>query len=120
MSAYEQWVDQVTSPGDPWPTDRPSVSVRNVRSIPSATLVTHSVTDGDGRHEILPARNYLWATLHLAGVEIYGPLADLELIMAAAGEVLAETRRYGERLQVEQSVREFTDLVAPRSAVTDA
>lgn len=122
MTAYEEWVDRVTHDGrHPSRDDRPDISVHCPRSLPGFSLQTRTIVPPGGTlchdaWEVIDGDPVV--LLHLAGVRISGPLADIKLLLAAAVEVLDEAQGIADSIKAQQSVREFTDLVAPRSAVT--
>lgn len=95
MTAYTEWCKRHPS-GD----DHPRVSVWYPRSIPSARL--HTISLGNPPIDILPTGS-VHAYVTIAGYEIGGTLDDLELLLKAATECLADVREYADALRGDES-----------------
>lgn len=91
MSAYERWYERYEGRDD-----HMRVSVWMPTSLPSSRLQLHE--RGKNQEPVL-ADSQPIAYLTIAGVQIGGYLDDLELLLAAATEHLAETRAYCTKLQ---------------------
>lgn len=74
--------------------DRPSVSVWFPTSLPLVRLDTYF----DGQNEHLPSSGPITAHIVIGGVDIGGPLDDLELLWKAVQEQLIAIRRCADRL----------------------
>ncbi len=92
QSAHGRWAAHVNHTTM---VDNPSINVWYPRSIPWARLATASSFSGPERLPDGPIHAYLT----IAGVQIGGTLDDLELLLAAATESLADVRRYANELR---------------------
>jgi len=85
--------------------DRADVSITFPSSAPTATLETRTSGPGDDRYEYLPYPDTPTVNLRIAGVRVYGYLADLEAYIDAARECLSLARWHADRLQAEAAER---------------
>lgn len=89
VSATDRWYEKHKGHAD-----RANVSVWYPTSLPNVRLDTYF--DGDREH--LPDKYPITAHIVIGGVDIGGPLDDLELLIEAVREQLVEVRRYATEL----------------------